>query len=312
MARMGWTRRATLAAAVALVGASCTLVAPLNGLSGATDAGGVEAAAGDVGPADAAVDDHPPDVAAEGADAPVDAPSGAEGQADAPPEAVGDGGPSPYVAAVLADTPLAYWRLDESAGSTVCHDASGHGNDAAVVGAVTLGVTGALAHDADTAGHFDGKTGQLDVGDKFDFVGLAPASIELWLKAEVIDTGYRHVETKMLYTDAGQPDDGMYIYIHAGQTLGFERWNANTTQNAVASPLTANAWTHVVGTFDGSAMALYVNGVQVQTGGTSVAMVANGVHMLWGQSFQGTLDELALYDHALSAARVQAHFLAEQ
>jgi hypothetical protein len=311
---MGWTARGVLAAG-ALAGASCTIVAPLDGLSGGPGTGASDATAGDVTSVDGATDGPPSGSDATGgpeaaSDAASDAALAAETQADAPAEA--EGGPTGYAAAVLADSPLAYWRLGESAGSTICHDATGNGNDATVVGAVTLGVAGALAHDSDTAAHFDGNTARLDVGDRFDFVDLAPATIELWLNAEVIDTVYRHVETKMLYTDAGQPDDGMYLYLHTGQVLGFERWNNNTTQNDMASPMSTNTWAHVVATFDGSNMTLYVGGVQVQTGATAIAMVANGVHLQWGQSFQGTLDELALYDHALTAARVQAHFQAAQ
>src|SRR2546427_13175021 len=59
--------------------------------------------------------------------------------------------PPSYRASVLADHPVAYWRLDEETG-TVMVDASGNGNDGAYAGAVTLGQPGALASDGGTAG----------------------------------------------------------------------------------------------------------------------------------------------------------------
>src|SRR3989442_5707000 len=58
--------------------------------------------------------------------------------------------PPSYRASVLADHPVAYWRLDEETG-TVLVDASGNGNDGTYAGAVTLGQPGALASDSDTA-----------------------------------------------------------------------------------------------------------------------------------------------------------------
>src|SRR2546430_16501003 len=58
--------------------------------------------------------------------------------------------PPSYRASVLADHPVAYWRLDEETG-TVLVDASGNGNDGTYAGAVTLGPPGALASDSDTA-----------------------------------------------------------------------------------------------------------------------------------------------------------------
>src|SRR2546430_6231874 len=58
--------------------------------------------------------------------------------------------PPSYRASVLADHPVAYWRLDEETG-TVMVDASRNGNDGAYAGAVTLGQPGALASDGDTA-----------------------------------------------------------------------------------------------------------------------------------------------------------------
>jgi hypothetical protein len=84
-----------------------------------------------------------------------------------------------YTAAVLQDNPVAYWRLDEPANSTTALDASGHGADGTYVGGVTLGQTGALAEDPDTAALFDGAGGHVDFANTLagnDF------SVEAWVK----------------------------------------------------------------------------------------------------------------------------------
>src|SRR5438132_14169131 len=62
--------------------------------------------------------------------------------------------PPSYQASVLADHPVAYWRLSEATGAVMA-DASGNGDDRAYAGAVTLCPPGALAPDGDTAHVFD-------------------------------------------------------------------------------------------------------------------------------------------------------------
>lgn len=308
--------RAALATLPAILAASCTLLSPLDRLTGGQgapdggdaaypDVGGAEDAPPDAGPPGEAAADAQGDAASDAADGGPDA-DAADGGRDA------DAAASPYATAVLGDAPLAYWRLDEPSG-TVCHDSSGHGNDATYLGAVGLGVAGPLVGDPDTAAQFNGADAKIDVGDKFDFAGSAPFSIEMWARPDVIDSTYRHVETKMLYTDAGQPGTGIYFYFHAGNGLGFERWNNNFTDDGLGdTAVTTAQWLHVVGTFDGATMTLYVNGAQVMSKPTAIVVAANGVHLLWAQSFQGALDELAIYDHALPSARVQAHYQAAQ
>jgi hypothetical protein len=65
-------------------------------------------------------------------------------------------------------------------------------------------------------------------------------------------------------------------------------------------------------TYDGAALRLYVNGVQVaslaQTGHlvTSANPLQIGGDSLYGQYFQGTIDEVRIYNQALSASEIQA------
>ncbi len=49
-----------------------------------------------------------------------------------------------YSASVLADSPLAYWRLGEASGTTAA-DASGNGRTGSYLNTPTLGAAGALA-----------------------------------------------------------------------------------------------------------------------------------------------------------------------
>lgn len=75
--------------------------------------------------------------------------------------------------------------------------------------------------------------------------------------------------------------------------------------------LSTNVWTHLAGTYDGTTMRLYVNGAQVssraQTGQipTSTSALQIGGDTIYGQYFRGTIDEVRVYQRALSAAEIQ-------
>jgi hypothetical protein len=88
---------------------------------------------------------------------------------------------------------------------------------------------------------------------------------------------------------------------------GGDQFVAGTT----ALPL--NAWTHLVTTFDGSALRLYVNGILVQTSAHGgAATVSSGAlriggNAIWGEYFKGRIDEVRIYNRALSPAEVQVN-----
>ena len=78
--------------------------------------------------------------------------------------------------------------------------------------------------------------------------------------------------------------------------------------------LDANVWVHVVMTWDGANKRLYINGShdKTWTGQTGAMMVVErGWVLAWEDSqahryFDGDLDDVRLYDKALSAAEVAA------
>ena len=61
-----------------------------------------------------------------------------------------------YVAEVMADGPMAYWRFGEAAGAPTAVDATGNGFTGAFSSGVMLGERGAICGDSDTAARFDG------------------------------------------------------------------------------------------------------------------------------------------------------------
>jgi hypothetical protein len=73
-----------------------------------------------------------------------------------------------------------------------------------------------------------------------------------------------------------------------------------------------NAWTHLTATFDNTTLRLFVNGVQVGTRAvagpilTSTGVLHIGGNSIWGEFFQGRIDDLRIYNRALSTAEIQS------
>jgi hydrogenase maturation factor HypE len=81
--------------------------------------------------------------------------------------------------------------------------------------------------------------------------------------------------------------------------------------SATAS-LALNTWTHLAATYDGTTVRLFVNGVQAGTRAVSGSLAAStgalriGGNAVWGEYFSGRIDEVRIYNRALSAAEIQA------
>src|SRR6185436_15339523 len=75
--------------------------------------------------------------------------------------------------------------------------------------------------------------------------------------------------------------------------------------------LPVNTWTHLAATYDGARLQLYVNGALVASRAVSGSYEVNanplwiGGNAVYGEHFQGRLDELRVYDRALTQAEIQ-------
>jgi hypothetical protein len=296
---------------------SCSIVFPLDGLSGA-QAGGDDGSMSETGAAESGADaaeaasdvsgDATAEAAAEtgGGDGPVEAPAETGG---------GDGPPITYAQEVLADAPSGYWRLGEATGATTAKDASGKGVDATYHGAVTLQVKGAIAGDADTAAGFDGSTSYADAGNVFQFAGTAACSFEAWLQPTV-DTSYHGILSRSDRISA--PSEGYLLFVEPAPQplLAFERIETTTHFTVESSSVATTAtWVHMVATYDGTTGLVYFDGVQQGTGPAAFALTGATSNFVIGAEagggdvwFLGNLDEVAVYDHVLAASRVLAHY----
>lgn len=233
-----------------------------------------------------------------------------------------------YADVVRADQPLAYWRLGEPPGSTVAADSSGYGRSGTYSGP-TLGVTGAPNARPDTAASFDGLNDEVSMGDMLDFSGSAAFSLEAW----VSQPAARTIISKYWIGSGGggfsaplscgipETTGGYSLYV-AESVVYFLRQRRHDdgcgtvtteTQRTSASLPGGGQWHHVVATYDGVTVRLYVDGSLRSALSSPNASLPDTTQRLtvgngYGSFFQGPIDEVAVYGYALGADKVLRHY----
>lgn len=216
-----------------------------------------------------------------------------------------------YSSVILADSPIGYWRLNETSGTDAAPLAgANHGT----YSGCTLNQPGLIPTDGDPAPTFlYASTSSIviaDAGSVFDFTGTSTFSLEIWFLLTDIATASRFIWSR---TDA---TNGYWVYVdQSTQTIRFDRFGGGGSDEVTSAAISLNTVYHLVCTYDGTTMTVYLNG---QASGTPLAssrsIAANvnnftiGEYSGTGNWWSGTLDEPAVYNYALSAARVQAHY----
>lgn len=214
---------------------------------------------------------------------------------------------SPYRDAVLADSPVGYWRLAETSGPAV--DVTGNAAGGSYLGGVTRGVAGALAGDSDLAARFDGTNdyvsvpdnGALDRGDVFSY--------ELWIKRGAVQSATQ----RLLHKGAGVASLGFGLN---NKVVLIPGGTGALTIASSTTAITDQTWHHVVATKNGADVHLYVDGVDRTALGTAATLTSNATALNIGRASTGSayasgdIDEVAIYPAALSAGRVLAHYQA--
>jgi len=219
---------------------------------------------------------------------------------------------STYAQRVIADSPVSYWRLNDTGSTAV--DQMG-ANNGGVSGGVTEGQRGPIADGG--AMSFDGTSGWVNLGNSST---LQPQnwSIEAWMNATS--------ESQACCENAGRiyraRHDGQWLDANASGTInGAECVSGGCPSTvSVASPSNGyldGRWHYVVLTLDSTAMHLYVDGSQVTsaTAGGTTGYSVDGIALARDGScgcsyYAGLLSEVAFYNYPLTATQVSSHFAA--
>jgi hypothetical protein len=242
-----------------------------------------------------------------------------------------------FANAVMTDTPIGYWRLgeltDPSGGPWITKDASGKGNDGNVIGGfpeITFqqpGSHGVLIRGpvGDTAALFDGKTGRIIVlnSGSLNSNYFTIEAIVRWDGPNPGPTQYQQrILEKSSYPGVAQYSLQIFPDGHIQAEFRISGDGAGTPLKTVNPEVTQGVWTHIVATYDGNHIQIYVNGVpkdKISKSGpldqktpTPANLIESGVGIgnetQRDRPFHGLIDEVALYATALSGPRILAHY----
>lgn len=221
----------------------------------------------------------------------------------------GTGGGGAAAACLQPASGLLGWWDGDSVQSTKANDLVGT-NDGDMLNG-TLIAPGLVGN----AFKFDGQSA-IEVPYAPELVPSSAFTIELWIKLDAPHTGHF---TRLAGVQLDDDVNSSWLFgLGFFGGLYFEEFKT-TTQNTteayldIRQPIPVGSWVHVAGTWDGILMRGYVNGVLQDTvalilpqlTATSLPLrIGRGDTTMYG--FNGSIDELSLYDRALSDSEIQA------
>ena len=217
---------------------------------------------------------------------------------------------------VVNTSPIAHWKLDDGVGTMAIDSEGGH--DGTLSPGGPLWVTGQIGGALD----FDGINDYVDVGS-FDVSGSGLTMMG-WFNAEVIATDDPRIVSKANGTNEGDAwwqlstsNSGSNRYLRMRIKAG----GTTTTFADSSVNLLANQWYFAVGTYDNETgdMKLYLDGVEVASGSHALGgaldtnpsiPVAIGANGTTERFFNGILDDVRVYNRALTAMEISDLFAA--
>jgi len=202
---------------------------------------------------------------------------------------------------------VGYWKLDETSG-TVAVDSSPGGNDGTfATGSPTWTTAGQIAGALD----FESSDGadRVDVGN-FVISG-SQLSLSAWVRPEegsneqrIIIKSNSNVDTQQFWGLAVDESNEPDFRIQAGGV-----WDSVSYANGV----TPGKWYHLAGTYDGTTMRLYVNGVEIASkahsaggpindGGSAPVVLGNSP--VGGRPYDGRLDDVRVFSRVMCPEEV--------
>jgi hypothetical protein len=204
---------------------------------------------------------------------------------------------SPSYAKVDLKTCVGMWLFDEAKGDTAT-DSSGNKNDGTLKNGPKW-VDGKFGKALEFSG---GNYVEVPASESFSYDN--GYTFALWFKANNVNTQQGPI---------GQNGGGQYInfWINSNQL----RWETDSGQSLFAGvPIEANQWYHAVGTYDFSTgiAKIYINGkfdkqIALTSDKNFAAFpVIIGGYAIGSYPFNGTIDEVVIFNVALDEVDIQA------
>jgi prepilin-type N-terminal cleavage/methylation domain-containing protein len=210
---------------------------------------------------------------------------------------------------------VGYWPMNEGGGTTV-YDKSGNGNNGVNTGATyTAGKVGTYALQFYGGTNNGGSASYITLSSSTIF-DPSVFTISAWINTSNINSQYNYIYSNA--RDCCGTYNGINFAANGGN-VGLAIWYGSGSPASVwtSGGISSSTWTFVTGTYDGTTIKVYINGVLSASGaysggvgspasyGTVLGALANGPPLY---DWTGSLNDLRLYNRALSASEIQAMY----
>jgi hypothetical protein len=211
--------------------------------------------------------------------------------------------------------PTAYWNFDSTSANTY-YDVTGHGYNALSTGTGLSCVPGVLGNalSCPSSGF------EITVANSKDSFAFKKFTVESWYYASSIPTNGQLKILNFDYLVSGVRNGWTFCIVEGGYA-DFTLSSADGGQWVNAQSLTAvtpNKWYHIAGSYDGSNLRIYVNGILESTVPYSGGVIPCGIDARLGCQrlmdgtvrfeANGKIDELKVYNYALSSSSILSHY----
>jgi hypothetical protein len=155
---------------------------------------------------------------------------------------------------------------------------------------------------------FNGTNAWVTIPDSNTLDLTTGMTLEAWVNPTTLGTSWR---TVMLKETTGNMTYSLYA--NRNTQVPNTQVNIGGEQNVNGSAqLPLNTWTHLAASYDGANLKLYTNGLQTGTIplagaiATSTGALRIGGNNIWPEWFSGQIDEVRVYNKALTQAEIQA------
>lgn len=193
---------------------------------------------------------------------------------------------------------IGYWSFEDATG-TKATDFSGNGNTGTLAGSGGANnLPQWVAGKRGKALSFDGNDDRVDLGSGINIT--TQGSFCLWYNLNSTADSYAEILTK----ESGTTQFTIGRYAATDRLYFYDGTNTDTT----ALGYGYNQWVHLCVVINSGALQYYLNGVAADTGTTvnplNTLSANTSIGINNGQNFKGLIDDVRIYNRALSAADV--------